>query len=430
MNHYEYFDLTEWLYYLENRYTEEIQLGLMRMVQVAQILHLLKPQATVITVAGTNGKGSTVAALESIYRAANYQVGTYTSPHLLLFNERICVNQQAITDQQLCEAFCVIEKARGSIPLTYFEMTTLAALWHFKQFVLDLIILEVGMGGRLDATNIIDADLAIITSIDLDHQAYLGETLEAIGFEKAGILRKHKPFIFADKNPPHALLDRAAALHSPPYLCGKEYRYQLVDDCLYFTFADQLTELPSPQLHLNAVAAAVMASICLGALLPVCHEHLSIGIKNGFLPGRLQQVHHSGQATLFDVSHNPQAVLHLAQFIRERRSQYNKIHIVFSALKDKDIPGLVLPLLNLVDSWYLGLLDNKRAAPIEYLFCTISDICNQISLCYNSPALAYAEACAQASSDDLIVVYGSFFTVADVMGSIAHEISNEESLSG
>lgn len=183
-------DLSHWLTHLETRNTREIQLGLTRVLTVAQKLNLQRPNCKVITVAGTNGKGSTVTALETIYHQSGFRVGTYTSPHLLAFNERIRINLAPIQDKDLCQAFSVIEEARYPTNLTYFEMATLAALWYFKQHDLDLIILEVGLGGRLDATNIVDTDLAIITTIDFDHQNFLGDTLELIGYEKAGILRK------------------------------------------------------------------------------------------------------------------------------------------------------------------------------------------------------------------------------------------------
>ncbi len=255
-------------------------------------MDLLNPNTKIITVAGTNGKGSTVASLEAIYWAAGYQVASYSSPHLLAFNERIKINRQPISAQQLCDAFCVIEEARSAINvhLTYFEVATLAALWHFKQHCLDLIILEVGLGGRLDATNIIDADLAIITTIDFDHQTFLGNTKEAIGFEKAGILRANKPLIFADNNPPKSILKQAHAHNTPLYLYGREYNYLLRANGLQFVTSEQIIDLPQPQLHCNAVAAAIMASICLQTLLPVQYSQLMQGIKSASLMGRLQFV--------------------------------------------------------------------------------------------------------------------------------------------
>jgi dihydrofolate synthase / folylpolyglutamate synthase len=211
--------LNQWLGFLEKNNPEhKIQLGLERIKQVAQRLHVTAVPATVITVAGTNGKGSTVHALETIYHCAGYKVGSYTSPHLTHFNERIKINLLPIQDKELCELFSIIESAREEIALSYFEVATLAALIHFKKKQLDVIILEVGLGGRLDATNIIDADAAVITTIDYDHQEYLGTTLDEIGSEKAGILRPRQLFIYADSTPPDTILDKATALNTATYI--------------------------------------------------------------------------------------------------------------------------------------------------------------------------------------------------------------------
>ena len=252
--------LQDWLLLLENRHQEEIQLGLERVKTVALRLGLCDLDATVITVAGTNGKGSTVAALDAIYNAAGFRVGRYTSPHLLSFNERICINQNPITDFELCDAFQVIEQARSDIHLTYFEMTTLAAFYYFKKNKLDVVILEVGMGGRLDATNIVDATLAIITTIDLDHQDYLGSTIEAIGYEKAGILRAGQHFIYADNNPPASVLNEAQRVRTQ-MLCLGDYTYQTSSEHFNVVLkSGEIISLSYPAVHLNAAAAAIVYS--------------------------------------------------------------------------------------------------------------------------------------------------------------------------
>lgn len=417
MKPYNQFNVVEWLDYLENRHHQEIQLGLSRIKQVAEHLGLLSPNAKVITVTGTNGKGSTGAALEAIYLAAGYQVANYSSPHLFAFNERIKINQQAISDQQLCEAFCVIEQARNiiDIHLTYFEVATLAALWHFKQHCLDLIILEVGLGGRLDATNIIDADLAIITTIDFDHQTFLGNTKEAIGYEKAGILRANKPVIFADNNPPASVLKQAYTLNSLLYLYGREYHCLFTAEGLQFVTSEQVIKIPRSCLHSHAIAAAIMASIHLQALLPVQQYQLVRGIENASLIGRLQLI--KGKVTtLFDVAHNPQAVNYLAKFIK-KLPPTRAVHAVFSALKDKDIVGLIAPLTDCVDHWYPAMLTGKRAASKEQLTNAFAN-CGIIPSCYSDPLSAYQVACNQAGSDDLIVVYGSFITVGNVLSTV------------
>ena len=417
MKPYNDFTLVEWLEYLENRHLQEIQLGLSRIKQVAESLELLHPEAKIITVAGTNGKGSTVASLEALYLKGGYQVASYTSPHLLIFNERIRINQRPISDQQLCEAFALIEDARKSIELTYFEMTTLAALWHFKQYPLDLIILEVGLGGRLDATNIIDADLALITTIDFDHQAYLGDTKEAIAYEKSGILRANKPLIYADKNPPESIRAKALSLDSPTYFLGENYNYELSNGILDFRFQEIKISLPQPLLHANSVSSALMASLLLQAELPLKLSDLEQGISKVFLPGRLQLINNV-IPTLFDVSHNPQAVRYLAEYLNKNHPQ-KVIHAVFSALKDKDIPELIAPLKELISHWYFAKLEAKRAAPMEQLVAA-SKLYDLNPSFHNDPQSAYHAACIQAKADDLILVYGSFLTVGHVMSALCY----------
>lgn len=409
--------LSAWLSFIENRYKKEIQLGLTRIKQVAEGLDVLHPQATVITVAGTNGKGSTVALLESIYLKAGYRVASYTSPHLLSFNERISINQQPIKDEQLITAFEIIETARGDTPLTYFEMVTLAALWHFKQHQLDIIILEVGLGGRLDATNIIDNDLAIITTIAFDHVEYLGDTLDAIGFEKAGILRNNTPFIYADASMPQSIMTKAMQLSSPCYRNNYEYHYKVMDNTWCFFNGEQTRELPLSPLHGNSVAAAVMATLCLQSQLPVSDEHLAEGIRFAVLPGRFQVINQS-PTTIVDVAHNPQAAHYLADCLKQRYPNA-RIHAVFSALADKDIQGIVAPLASVVDDWYPALLSGKRAATEKQLISALNANEIVVDLCYNSPTSAYESACQRALVDDIIVVFGSFITVAQVLATYA-----------
>lgn len=413
--------LEEWLFLLENQHQQEIQLGLTRVSQVADELHLLCPDAIVITVAGTNGKGSTVALLESIYSAAGYAVGSYTSPHLISFNERIRVHQQTISDTQLVDAFEAVEKTAGFTNLTYFEATTLAALWHFKQHSLDVIILEVGLGGRLDATNIINCDLAVITTIAIDHEAYLGNTRDAIGFEKAGILREKTPFIYADYDMPPSILHHAEALKTPVYRNGQEYSYETADGNLRLYFEEQCFELPLSSFHTNSVAAALMASICLRDELPVSHSECVQGITNTILAGRQQLITKHCQI-VFDVAHNSQAASYLARHL----SSFNpeaKVHAVFSALSDKDLSGLISPLKPFVDCWYPAILPGKRAAtPTQLSEAFEANDVNEV-LCYNNPHLAFDAACSQASTDDLIVVYGSFIIVGLILSTLSNPLS-------
>lgn len=387
---------------------------------VAVKLDLLKPNAKVITITGTNGKGSTVAVLEAIYTTAGYQVGAYTSPHLLMFNERIRINQKPIPDEALQEALLALEKARGDTPLSYFESATLAALWYFKKFPLDVMILEVGMGGRLDATNIVDADLAIITTVDLDHQAFLGDTKEAIGFEKAGILRPNRPYIYADSlPPPQSLLKYAESIQAVRLPCV----FQLTAEKLQVTVSnnEQIT-LPVPVIHAQAAAAAVVCSDGLRDVLPVTQNHWSEAIRQVRLPGR-QQVVEGPVTTIYDVAHNPQSVHLLADFLQHYPCT-GKIHAVFSGLKDKDLCGLIKPMQAHVDFWYPALLTGARAASQSLLLESFPAE-EKITFCYDNPWSAYQAAQARVQLGDVIVVYGSFLTVGEVMTARQMQEENE-----
>jgi len=461
------FTLSDWLVHFEHRHQEEIQLGLERVTTVARRLDLCIVEPSVITVAGTNGKGSTVAALDAIYRSAGYRVASYTSPHLMQFNERIRINGLMISDEALCEAFLVIEDARRSVHLTYFEMTTLAALWYFKQSCLDLIILEVGMGGRLDATNIVDADLAIITTIDWDHQAYLGDTFDAIGYEKAGVLRAGKPCIYADKNPPASIVAHARSLNAPLYCLDVDYSFHVTpqtlqhdgvrssltvrtqssvkarrpatcsrDPAILLDFQDRngsreqvagrrslnsqqelekdiLCCLPLPGIHANACSSAVFATHCLQALLPVSRDVIEQAMRDVRIVGRQQWVH-GEVAILYDVAHNPQSVSLLAEKMRHMKWT-GRVLAVFSGLQDKDLCGLIRLMRSSVDVWYPTVLSTKRAASESLILNAFSTEGIEVGACYPHPAKAYRAALAQASPGDLIVVYGSFMTVSAIM---------------
>jgi dihydrofolate synthase/folylpolyglutamate synthase len=407
-------DLSSWLLHLEQRLPQEIHLGLERIRLVADRLNLTRPQAKVITVAGTNGKGSTVYALERIYHEAGYRVGAYTSPHLILFNERIRFNLQPITDEALCAAFTLIEQARETIILSYFEMTTLAALWYFREQKVDVLLLEVGLGGRLDACNVIDPDLSIITTVDYDHQAFLGDTLEAIGFEKAGILRQGKPFIYADVNPPKTVLNEAFRLKVPLYLYGEDFSFEEKEnDWSVFLPKQPLLQIPKPNLSLKAASAAILATRILQEDLAVSTSCLKSALRQMFIPGRLEW-HQAEVNVLFDVSHNPQSVRRLSSFLQSLNVK-GQIHAVFAALKDKDILKLILPLKDQVYYWYPTELDNKRALDALDLLDAFRKAEIPVESCYTSPPQAYAEARACAKPGDLIVVYGSFITVGQVI---------------
>ena len=443
--------LEQWLYYLEHRHSQAIQLRLVNAAHVATVMNVLKWSIPVITVGGTNGKGSTVTALAAIYQAAGYRVGQFTSPHLFRFNERICINQQPITDEELCQLFARIETARAETSLTYFEMSLLAALLYFKEADLDVLILEVGMGGRLDATNIIDADLAIVTTVDLDHQDLLGADKEAIGAEKAGIFRKGHLCIYADFSPPSSLLRHAQSLETKMLCLGKDYQFHIADGQLHIQhpFQTDTLVLPLPTLHPHAAVSAVIASLCLQTRLPVSEKDWTTAMQTMRILGRQYWV--PGEISfLYDVAHNPQAATALAQCIEHklatteqlsqktpatpsviasrRRSNpvalgdaaqghwpQGKIHAVFSALKDKDVCGLIKPLSSIVEQWYPASLSSQRAASQEQLQKAFRDVLGEQPHCYEDPIQATQAAVAAAKPGDWIVVYGSFLLVGAVM---------------
>lgn len=411
------FSLAEWLTYIETRHRAPIQLGLPRIKAFAESLDVLAWDNTVvITVAGTNGKGSTVAALKAIYSAAGFCVAAYTSPHLLVFNERIQINQTPITDRALCEAFLAIHKLDGSESVTYFEMTTLAALIYFKQQQPDVLILEVGLGGRLDATNIIDSDLAIVTTVDLDHQAWLGDTVEAIGYEKAGVFRANKPAIYADSNPPNSVLNYAKEINTSLLCLNQDYSYAH-DDSHHFIFKEKdlpARELPALSIHPQAFAVAMMASLILQERLLVRDADYKVAAKTAILAGR-QQWLKTSVPILVDVAHNAQSVSLLAQYFKSHPAK-GKIHVIFSGLQGRDLCSLIEPMQHLVHTWYLSLLDDTRGATAALLNQAYTDITKLVELpVFDNPVAAYQAAVNDANEDDVIVVYGSFVLVSAVM---------------
>jgi len=395
-------------------------------VRAALGLHFDCP---VITVAGTNGKGSTCAFLESILLASGYRVGCHMSPHLLNFNERARVNGEEVIDEVLLEHFAAVEKARVSLvdapTLTYFEFTTLAIMHLFSKSHLDAVVLEVGMGGRLDAVNIVDADCAIITSIDIDHADFLGDTREAIGLEKAGIFRPGQIAICGDPLPPQSLIDYAKKLGCDLWLHGRDYNFQ--GDKQQWGWAGRqkrFSGLGYPALRganqiLNA-SAVIAALMALHQRLPVSAQD----IRNGFalveLPGRFQVL--PGQPTvILDVAHNPHAAATLAQGL-DKMGYHPYTYAIFGAMSDKDIEGVIKPLLEIVDFWYCVDLPTPRASnaialaqKLEGMGIPVKNGADGGIECFPDPAAAYQKAMSKAGEGDRIVVFGSFYTVAGVM---------------
>lgn len=413
--------LDGWLGWQETLHPKSIDLGLERVEQVASRLGINKPAANVITVAGTNGKGSTVAMLESIYTAAGYRTGSYTSPHLLRYNERIRVNQNQISNQQLCDLFEQIDRAREDVSLTYFEFGTLAALLHFQQQQLDVCILETGLGGRLDAVNIIDADIAIVTSIDLDHQAWLGDTREAIGMEKYGIARSGKPLIFGEPDVPLSVLTRAHDEGVQVYKVGEQFLFEEQGTQWEWRSGDTLVAaLPFPSLRgkhqlLNA-SSVIMCCELLKSFLPLSRSDLRLGLESVQLPGRFQVWIDNGVTTIADVAHNPQATRSLANNLKQVHRP-GRCVAVLGMLSDKDPAQSLAPFLEIIDHWYLCDLDTSRSIGAEGLTQALHDlgVANSCMTGFSSAGQAYSQAEHDAVNHDIILAFGSFYTVADVL---------------
>lgn len=401
--------LSEWLAWLETQHPKAIDLGLERVGQVADRLQARQPGCPVITVGGTNGKGSTVATLVSIYRAAGLRVGSYTSPHILAFNERICVDGRPVDDATLVQAFAIVEAARADVSLTYFEFTTLAAFVIFRQAKLDVLVLEVGLGGRLDAVNLIDADVAVVTSIGIDHVEYLGDSREKIAIEKAGIFRRGRPAICGDDDPPASLL--AAAGTAGAVLLCKHRDFDFRDDGESWSWHDaarQLGDLPRPALALTNAATAVAAVFA--APLTVSEAALREGLRLAALPGRLQTVA-TAPLVLLDVAHNPHGATFLMQQL-PLAAAGQQTHAVFAMLADKDIAGVIDACLGHVDHWHVADLAVPRGAAAERLLPLLLERGCHVAGRYPGVASALAAARQQVRPADRILVFGSFYTVA------------------
>ena len=410
--------LAEWLEYIERIHPKSIQLGLDRVARVRDAMGK-STAAVLVTVAGTNGKGSTCAMLESILLAAGYKVGLYTSPHLLRYNERVRLYGLPVSDERLCAAFESVERARGEVSLTYFEFGTLATWEIFTSQPLDALILEVGLGGRLDAVNAFDTDCAILTSVDLDHMEYLGDTRERIGAEKAGIFRAGKPAIVSDADPPRSVLERAEAIGADLRLIGRDFGFtQQGQQWLYWGPKGRRGGLAPPALRgarqfVNA-AAALAALDELRMRLPVSMLDVRHGLARAELPARFQVL--PGRPTvILDVAHNPQAAGVLADNLSDM-GFYEETYAVFGMLKDKDIDGVCKALKDRFTAWFAADLSVPRGASAERLAGALkgAGAAGEVA-CFGKPLDAYAAARKRAGENDRIVVFGSFHTVAEVM---------------
>jgi dihydrofolate synthase/folylpolyglutamate synthase len=412
--------LADWLAWLESQQRGAILLGLDRVRRVAEGMGL-RPTFPVFTVAGTNGKGSTCALLGAMLRAAGYRVGNYYSPHLLRYNERVRVDGEEASDADLVAAFAAIESARGDEQLTYFEFATLAAMWHFMRVGVDCAVLEVGLGGRLDAVNVWDADCAIVTTIGLDHTEYLGDTREAIAREKAGVYRSGRPAICVDPEPPATLLEHAASVGAELLCIGREFR--LLRQERQWSFegpAQRLAGLPMPALvgehQLQNAAGAIAALGSLRERLPVPAGAIREGLMNVALAGRFQ-VLPGRPMVILDVAHNAHAAGILARNLRAIPPT-GRTHAVFSILSDKDAAATVAELGNLIDVWWVAGLAGPRGRRTEDLAAEVAAVVPGEVRTATTPIEAWRRARESLGVDDKVVVFGSFLTVAEILAEV------------
>ncbi|MBD1574938.1 bifunctional tetrahydrofolate synthase/dihydrofolate synthase [Vibrio sp. S11_S32] len=421
--------LSMWLCYLESIHTSAIDLGLERVSKVAVSANLTKPASTVITVAGTNGKGSTCALMEAILLDAGYNVGVYSSPHLIEYNERVRINGQNASDEQHTQAFDFIEQARLQTSLSVFEFGTLAALRIFQQQQVDVVLLEVGLGGRLDATNVVDHDVSIITSLAIDHVDWLGDDINVIGYEKAGIFRSGKPAICGQPQAPATVAAHADDIGAQLHQVGYQFNYQRDSNNSarwhWNCGAFDLSDLPVPSLPLANAATALMALSTSG--LDITDVNIVKGLEKAQLAGRMQIL--SSQPTiLLDVAHNPHSAQYLVQQLQLNyltdANPERKIHAVVGMLHDKDINATLQQLMPVVDYWYPASLQGPRAASAQQLCLSLPEDVIQ----YATPIEAFNYAQEQLKAEDVLLVVGSFHTVGEVL---SHwQSDNKRSLHG
>lgn len=402
--------LTDWLSYLEQIHPTSIDMGLERVAQVAQRLAFDWRHYQVITVGGTNGKGTTCRLIEQLLLAQGKTVAVYSSPHLIDYRERVRINDRNPPAEQFCAAFAAVEAVRADISLTYFEFGTLAALWMMQQQPLDVIVLEVGLGGRLDATNIVDADIAVLTTIDLDHQEWLGNTRDKIATEKAGIMRQGGIAVIGEPEPPPALLTAVADKAVNAWWQGVEFGYSQ-DNARWQWHSPtlQLDDLPIPSIPLQNASTALATLARLDALpdTAVIREVLSVVS----LVGRRQRI--AAQPDCYvDVGHNPQAARGLLAWLEQQ--QFSRLHLVVGMLKDKAITDTLQTLQTVDAQWYLASTHGPRGCPAEQLARSVSAWTAQYA-CFDKVTPAYQQAKHNATAQDMILVFGSFHTVADVL---------------
>jgi dihydrofolate synthase/folylpolyglutamate synthase len=420
-------NIDQWVEYIQTLHHREIELSLERVRKVYLRLYPAGMSCKIISLSGTNGKGSTAEICASIYRHAGCKVGKFTSPHLVNFNERININGAPVSDDDLVASFIRIETARNDIPITFFEFGTLLAIDLFEHARVDIAIMEVGLGGRLDSVNILDADVAITTSIAIDHTSWLGDTVEQIAYEKSGIARTGKPYVIGMKKVPETLRAHAEKIKADLYVVGSDFDFNdaEVDRSWSWHSASGMrySNLPLPfdqaGVQLCNAAAALSAIEQLQTWLPVNESQIKNGVRSAQLAGRCQIVQQK-PLVILDVSHNEASVKRLAEFVSGLAplKASSKCVAVCGMLKDKEISASLSQLSNQVDHWYTATIDNERGATSLEVANHLKGITDVDVVCYDSVTLAYSAALSTLTEDDCLVVFGSFHIVGDILDSI------------
>ena len=404
--------LDDWLCYLERVHPANIEMGLERIKQVADSVNLLNSSSKIIMIAGTNGKGTTARCLESLLLAQGYSVGTYASPHLIRYNERVRVNGKELDDQYHVDAFDLLEKGRGETPLTYFEFGTLGALAIFKRCEVDYVLLEVGLGGRFDATNIVEPIASVITTIDLDHKEYLGDTRELVGYDKAGIFRADTPAVVGDLNIPHTVTEYGDEISAELILSKRDFFFEPKQSSFIWRYNSYECEFQKPSIPAQNVATALtlLARLELLPELAVIEKCLA-DLK---VEGRFQKLSDSPKV-FTDVAHNPESARYLKQKLLELKQQGFKIHALIAMLADKDKASVINEVSELVDFWSLASLEGPRAEKASNLLPLLPQAHQQNALKFDSVNLALDSQLKELDDSTAMIVFGSFFTVAEAI---------------
>lgn len=405
--------LDDWLFYLESVHPANIAMGLERVADVANNIGLLNTSSKIILIGGTNGKGTTARCLESLLLAQGYSVGTYASPHLIRYNERVRINGQELDDQYHVDAFNMLEQGRGSTPLTYFEYGTLGALAIFKRFEVDYVLLEVGLGGRFDATNIVTPYASVITTIDLDHKEYLGDTRELVAYDKAGIFRKDTPAIIGDLSIPHTMIDYGNEISANMTLSGTDFIFKEHDKTFNWQFEKRNLTLNKPAIPAQNAATALTVLSVLNLLPNV--DVIKNCLANLVVEGRFEQL--STEPLVFtDVAHNPESARYLANKLLSYKDKGFKVHALAAMLADKDKAAVLKELTHLVDDWFLASLGGPRGDSANNLKEALQSVSTHDKVqSFESVERALSVILPKQQDNVILIVFGSFFTVADAI---------------